>query len=158
VTESGIVRELMTEEIWGEVLNWRNDPLVYIWNRTDRPITPSEHFAWFNFRQSAFDSEPVFSYRLRKTIVGMSRLDFLSHETYEVSIIVNPKFRGKGYGKFILADTCAYFLSNKPLKSKLIATIHSQNAISQRLFQSLGFKSSGVHGNFGTYTYFKASD
>jgi RimJ/RimL family protein N-acetyltransferase len=158
VAESEIVRKLMTEKIWAEVLSWRNDPLVYVWNRTNRPITLFEHFAWFNIRQTTFDSEPVFSYHLRKTIVGSSRLDYLSNETYEVSIIINPKYRGKGFGKFILADTCAYFVSNKPLQSKLIATIHSQNEISQRLFRSLGFESSSLEGNFWTYTYLRTSE
>jgi L-amino acid N-acyltransferase YncA len=134
-----IRRELMTPELWSEILPWRNDPLTYLWTRTQRPITLEEHTSWFENRSSLMDYQPIFSYFYESSFLGLSRLDKLTEALYEVSLIVNPVERGQGYGRYILSDICHYFLSLKSKDVKLSAIVHSENLYSQLLFKSMRF-------------------
>lgn len=152
MTSKKIERKLITYDSWIEVLPWRNDPLVYTWNRTNRPISLLEHISWFDNRQGRLKYEPVFSYHDDVDFVGIARLDELSELNYEVSLMVNPVFRGKGFGKRILSDVCEYFSSVYPKESTLTAVIHSQNTRSQKLFHALNFKFMSEENDFKTYT------
>ena len=146
-------RSIMTQELWVDVLPWRNDPLVYVWSRTDRPISLNEHRAWFEARKQKLADEPIFSYRENNLFVGMARIDKVAEDTFEVSLLVNPNQRSGGYGKQILADVCKYFLLNKSSDSKLVAVIHQENLISQSLFTGLGFNPISVQKHLQTFIF-----
>lgn len=158
MSESQLERRMMTYELWLQVLVWRNDPLVYKWSRTNRPIDMTEHIEWFTMRQSRVKDEPVFSYFHGNDFIGMARLDLLTAESYEVSLIINPLYRGKGYGNLVLSDVCTFFSKEMNSTFELIATIHAQNEPSRRLFTKLGFKPSILQDNLTTYIYSKASN
>ena len=151
MTKLELERAIMTLELWVDVLPWRNDPLVYRWNRTNRPISLEEHRAWFEARKQKLADEPIFSYHEHNLFVGMARIDKVAEDTFEVSLLVNPNQRGGGYGKQILADVCKYVLLKKSLDLKLIAVIHQDNLISQTLFTGLGFKLMSVQKHFKTF-------
>lgn len=152
--ESGeIERRTISPESWIEALCWRNDPLVYVWNRTDRHIGLQEHLSWFMDRQNRIKDEPIFSYHDADNLIGIARLDKLSDLNYEISLIVNPIFQGKGYGKQILIDVCQYFSTQYPKQYRLNAVIHYQNLRSQQLFQEHQFQFLSEEANFKTYIY-----
>ena len=153
MAKPGLERAIMTQELWVDVLPWRNDPLVYVWSRTDRPISLNEHRAWFEARKQKLADEPIFSYRENNLFVGMARIDKVAEDTFEVSLLVNPNQRTGGYGKQILADVCKYFLLNKSLDSKLVAVIHQENLISQSLFTGLGFNPISVQKHLQTFIF-----
>ena len=153
MTKPGLERAIMTQELWVDVLPWRNDPLVYVWGRTDRPISLDEHRAWFEAREHKLADEPIFSYHENNLFVGMARIDKVAEEAFEVSLLVNPNQRGGGYGKQILADVCKYFQLKKSLDSKLIAVIHQDNLISQSLFTGLGFSPMSVQKHLQTFIF-----
>ena len=153
MAKPGLERAIMTQELWVDVLPWRNDPLVYVWSRTDRPISLNEHRAWFEARKQKLADEPIFSYRENNLFVGMARIDKVAEDTFEVSLLVNPNQRTGGYGKQILADVCKYFLLNKSSDSKLVAVIHQENLISQSLFTGLGFSPMSVQKHFKTFIF-----
>ena len=148
-------RSIMTQELWVDVLPWRNDPLVYVWSRTDRPISLIEHRAWFEARKHKLADEPIFSYHKNNFFVGMARLDRVAEDTFEVSLLVNPNQRSGGYGKQILADVCKYFLLKKSSDLKLIAVVHQDNFISQSLFTGLGFNPISVQKHFKTFIFLR---
>jgi L-amino acid N-acyltransferase YncA len=152
---SQIRRELMTLELWSEILPWRNDPLTYLWTRTQRPITLEEHASWFQNRSSLMDYQPIFSYFYKSSFLGLSRLDKLSEALYEVSLIVNPVERGKGYGRYILSDICNYFESLKYKDAKLSAIVHSENLHSQLLFKSMGFVKINSDESFDQFIFYQ---
>jgi len=156
MAKPGLERAIMTQELWVDVLPWRNDPLVYVWSRTDRPISLNEHRAWFEARKQKLADEPIFSYRENNLFVGMARIDKVAEDTFEVSLLVNPNQRSGGYGKQILADACKYFLLNKSSELKLIAVIHQDNLISQSLFAGLGFSPMSVQKHFKTFIFSRA--
>lgn len=143
----------MTDELWLNVLDWRNDPLVYKWNRTNRPIALTEHIEWFRKRKARLDSEPVYAYFSRKSFIGMVRLDLVSDVAYELSLIINPLYRGQGYGKLVLKDICEFFSRGMLMRYDLFAVVHRDNETSRRLFLSLGFRPIGVEGNLLTYIF-----
>ena len=153
MAKPGLERAIMTQELWVDVLPWRNDPLVYVWSRTDRPISLNEHRAWFEARKQKLADEPIFSYRENNLFVGMARIDKVAEDTLEVSLLVNPNQRSGGYGKQILADVCKYFLLNKSSDSKLVAVIHQENLISQSLFTGLGFNPISVQKHLQTFIF-----
>ena len=153
MTSREINRRIISRDLWIETLDWRNDPDVYVFNRTDRPIGLQEHLSWFMNRQTRMQKEPVFSYHDDEDFIGIARLDELSDTNYEVSLIVNPVFQGKGHGKQILDDICQYFSTNYSKKSKLTAVIHNQNLRSQKLFHALQFQFLSEDTNFKTYVY-----
>jgi len=151
MTKPELERAIMTQELWVDILPWRNDPLVYVWSRTNRPISPNEHKAWFEARKQKLADEPIFSYHENNLFVGLARIDKVAEDTFEVSLLVNPDQRGGGYGKQILADVCKYFQLTKSLDSKLIAVIHQDNLISQTLFTGLGFRPMSLQNHFKTF-------
>ena len=153
MTKPGLERTIMTQELWVDILPWRNDPLVYVWSRTDRPISLNEHRAWFEARKHKLADEPIFSYNENNLFVGMARIDKVAEDTFEVSLLVNPNQRTGGYGKQILADVCKYFLLNKSSDSKLVAVIHQENLISQSLFTGLGFNPISVQKHLQTFIF-----
>ena len=153
MTKPRLERAIMTQELWVDVLPWRNDPLVYVWSRTDRPISLNEHRAWFEARKQKLADEPIFSYRENNLFVGMALIDKVAEDTFEVSLLVNPNQRTGGYGKQILADVCKYFLLNKSSDSKLVAVIHQENLISQSLFTGLGFNPISVQKHLQTFIF-----
>ena len=153
MAKPGFERAIMTQELWVDILPWRNDPLVYVWSRTDRPISLNEHRAWFEARKQKLADEPIFSYHENNLFVGMARIDKVAEDTLEVSLLVNPNQRSGGYGKQILADVCKYFLLNKSSDSKLVAVIHQENLISQSLFMGLGFNPISVQKHLQTFIF-----
>ena len=153
MTKPGLERAIMTQELWVNILPWRNDPLVYVWSRTDRPISLNEHRAWFEAREHKLADEPIFSYNENNLFVGMARIDKVAEDTFEVSLLVNPNQRSGGYGKQILADACKYFLLNKSSDLKLIAVIHQDNLVSQSLFTGLGFNPISVQKHLQTFIF-----
>jgi L-amino acid N-acyltransferase YncA len=153
MTKPELERAIMTQELWADVLPWRNDPLVYLWSRTNRPISLKEHMAWFEARKHKLTDEPIFSYHGKDFFVGMARIDRVAKDALEVSILVNPNQRSGGFGKQILADVCKYFLLKESLDSKLIAVIHQDNLISQSLFTGLGFNPMSMQKHFKTFIF-----
>ena len=145
----------MTPELWSEILPWRNDPLTYLWTRTQRPITLEEHTSWFENRSSLMDYQPIFSYFYESSFLGLSRLDKLTEALYEVSLIINPVERGKGYGRYILSDICHYFLSLKSKDVKLSAIVHSENLYSQLLFKSMRFVKIKSDESFDQFIFYQ---
>ena len=155
MTKPGLDRANMTRELWVDVLPWRNDPLVYVWSRTNRPISLIEHMAWFEARKHKLEDEPIFSFHENNLFVGMARIDKVYEDTFEVSLLVNPSHRRSGHGKQILADVCQYFILKKSSDLKLIAVIHQDNLTSQSLFTGLGFIPISVQNYFKTLIYSK---
>jgi RimJ/RimL family protein N-acetyltransferase len=148
----------MTRALWVEVLTWRNDPLVYVWNRTNRVIKVDEHVAWFKNRKSKLEHEPIFAYFDGSFFVGMARLDLTSTHVYEISVLVNPSFRGIGYGKAILHDICALLSAERFAFFDVLAYIHVDNTASRTLFESFNFIRESRVGPFDVLKWITTRD
>jgi len=122
--------------------SWRNDATTRRFSGQSRSIPFDEHLRWFTARLERIHIEPFFLFSANQKPVGMSRLDILvgSEKKFEISILVDPKQIGIGLGSQILEMTCGTLLSSHHDFS-ILAKVHKDNLISQKLFTRAGFKS-----------------
>jgi RimJ/RimL family protein N-acetyltransferase len=138
-----------------EVLEWRNDISTRMWLRSRETISPIEHREWSLKRiNNVKKFGPLFVFEIDTVLLGMTRLDLLNHSSYEVSILVNPTFRGIGVGKKLLELTCIQAFKIASVKS-LVAYIHCLNIKSIRIFERSGFKKIDSEAEFHKYILLK---
>lgn len=121
------------------LLSWRNDPMSVMQSRSRGEIPRSEHDEWLG---SVLNNP---AYRLSialdgETPVGMVRVDIEAAEG-EVSIVVAPNARGRGYSTSILKTLQSELQDDYQIKV-LHAHVRSGNLPSLRAFQGSGFKAS----------------
>ena len=116
------------------LFQWRNDPVAARNSLHNNPLQWIEHKAWLdsvledksrNIFIAEFEPDRPF---------GMIRLDWLPDGPAAISINIDPYLRGKGMGKALLKQTIAQFP-----KTRLFATIRSENVASLIIFLASGF-------------------
>ena len=130
------------------MLNWRNDPAVIKRSGTSRSVEQGEHETWFKNWISEYAAKGYFHIiELGNTAVGMVRLDLREEHTYEISVLVDPNFQGRG-----IAESGIKLVFQKILGSSdfliVTAMIHVENSSSVNLFRKLGFENLGTDGQF----------
>jgi RimJ/RimL family protein N-acetyltransferase len=96
-----------------------------------------DHCAWY--QQAARDPDKTIL--IACTTEGpacMVRFDHLGDGEAEISINMNPAVRGRGLGKHVLTEACAYGFERLGTR-RLQARIKPTNAPSLRLFEGAGF-------------------
>lgn len=125
------------------LLEWRNDPLTRRSSRSSDVISYDEHMAWLSSALSnptrlllllLADAEPVASVRLDRGE---------RHAEAEVSIVVAPPARGRGYSKVALLEAFERLDETWPELRGVQAVVRDDNSASQRLFEAVGFERSG---------------
>lgn len=125
-----------------DVLAWRNDSVTRAMSRSCEPVDAAEHNAWF----AAALSDPARALligELDDGKVGMVRID--RGQECEVSINLNPAFRGRG----LSLDLLNAALANET--GPILAVIRPSNAASIRLFEWAGFVRTGFQGGLFRY-------
>ena len=113
-------------------------------------ITPDIHQSWFN-KVLVDNSKILYIGELDNKKVGVCRFEFYKSKLVsEVSINLNPKLRGKGYGKLFLKSSILKYIKNN--KNDIIATVKNNNLASIRIFNYSGFK---IIKNEGKKIFFK---
>ena len=113
-----------------DVLAWRNDSVTRAMSRNPAEIGREEHLAWFA-RALANPAMTLMIGEADGAKVGMVRFD-RGDET-EVSINVNPAFRGRGHGLALLQAALAQ------ASGRVVAEVREDNEASRRLFERAGF-------------------
>jgi RimJ/RimL family protein N-acetyltransferase len=131
------------------LLEWRNSLNARKFSEHSELIQIEDHLVWLSERLERITFEPFYIFELGHQLIGMSRLDFEFHSPNEflVSILVDPVQSGKGFGKQILNMTCDIVFKSHP-GTTIIAKVHQDNTISQKLFVNCGFKLQKQVGNF----------
>lgn len=131
------------------LLQWRNSPPAREFSQNSEPIRTEEHFAWLSKRLEKIRFEPFYVFELDNKSVGMSRLDneFDSPGTFAISVLVDPEQHGKGIGTTILNSTCEAFFDLHP-NCRIVAKVHRNNLVSQKLFTNAGFELQNSVGDF----------
>ncbi len=123
------------------LLAWRNDPEAVRWSTSALPIDSDDHARWFE----SVVHNPAHRLRIGEVdgdAIGFARVDVCGG-VGTVSITVAPEFRGRGFGRELLA------LLNDDVSQdcqvrELSAIVHSANEASLRAFQSVGFAKNGM--------------
>lgn len=120
-----------------DIFKWRNDRAAILYSASQKKIQLSEHKKWFkknlvNSKNKIFIGLVTLKKRTFK--IGMVRFDEKKN-TVNVSINLNPKFRGMNLSKKLLKMCIKKFNS----KNSLTAKIHKNNERSINCFSSCGF-------------------
>lgn len=120
-----------------DVFAWRSDSVSRTMFFNSNLPSYEEHFQWFNSSLNNMDRK-LYIGQIGSTKAGFCRFD---HDTkgdvVEVSINMNPKCRGRGYGKRLLASSIQAF--QKFYKGEFLAKIKPENFASLKIFKSAGF-------------------
>jgi RimJ/RimL family protein N-acetyltransferase len=123
------------------LFEWRNDEVSRRASISQDPVARDDHDRWFasslaSARRAiylAIDDESG-------ERVGMCRFDLdESGSTAEVSINLNPGWRGHGLAFPVLASAIEHYREHHALRIPLTATIRMSNLASARVFLSAGF-------------------
>lgn len=127
---------------------------VYKWQNLEEtrrfarnPNIPSwpEHKQWMQEKIKSYSCYfNIIQYNKKE--IGVIRLDRYSQECYEVSIFIDPKYFGLG-----IATIALKLLLSQHKSIDILATVLVENAVSHKLFQSVGFKQI----NEETYMFYK---
>lgn len=102
------------------------------------PIDPEQHFIWLSARIAVLERQPFLCFELSGSPVGFVRFDDCGQNVFEVSLIISPSSRRKGYGQQVLRQSLDWVRSKFP-QTSFVAEIHENNLASQKLFSKLGF-------------------
>ena len=131
------------------IFNWRNDIDTKKMSLNNSKISYDEHCAWF---KEALNNPLKLIYigESDNIRLGVCRFDLdKNNSVAEVSININPIFRGKGYGKDLLISSIDKF--EKENKFLLVAFVKKENLASQTLFEYVGFTLSSYHDGIIKY-------
>ncbi len=130
---------LATLEDARAIFKWRNHPEVRKFARNVGPISFTTHLAWIKNKFSdQAKTARIFVFELDNQRIGMTRIDKVGINTFEISIIIDPEYQGKGYGKSLL-DMTASILRNEGLSCLILAFVHKNNYSSRKLFLQSGY-------------------
>ena len=130
------------------LLTWRNHPEIRSWSRNFNEIEVNAHDSWFsdwisNRRIKGF----FFVIEYSGSPVGTIRFDLKAEDSFEVSILVEPSYQGKGIAKAATIAALRDIGSELPYFT-IFASVHEKNTASIKLFTSLDFQESGKSGDF----------
>ncbi len=131
------------------IFNWRNDFYTKKMSINNTKISYDDHCVWFNESLNN-PVKVIYIGENNHNKIGVCRFDLDKNNSIaEVSINLNPIFRGKGYGKDLLISSIEKF--EKEYKFLLLAFIKKENIASQNLFEFVGFSSSSYHDGIIKY-------
>ena len=138
IRDKKIVIKDATSSDCEDVYVWRCDPISLSVSFDNSIPSYQEHEDWFNSSLNNADRK-MYIGEVDSFKIGVCRFDRnKKNSTVEVSINMNPKFRGLGFGKRFLASSIEYFQNEH--RNDLLAKIKPKNLSSLNIFKSLGFK------------------
>jgi RimJ/RimL family protein N-acetyltransferase len=132
-----------------DLLAWRNDPVTLASFRSTEPVQPEDHQRWMQFNvQQGYPVHMVIIAENEFGKLGVVRFhaDRTDCMTYEASITIAPKHRGRGHALEILEQACAYMH-----ESTLVAEIRRENYRSRKIFAQCGFQLTDASTDFVLY-------
>jgi RimJ/RimL family protein N-acetyltransferase len=135
-----------------DIFLWRNSESARKYSGTASSLAWLSHQDWFASRIMRIAIEPFFVFTMGSNSVGMARFDLNEEliDSFEISILVNPKFQKKGIGTQILKISYDELQIKYP-KCSVIARIHVQNLPSIKLFSDFGFMKKAEFEDFAIF-------
>jgi RimJ/RimL family protein N-acetyltransferase len=136
-----------------DLFTWRNDPDSRQASISQAVVSREDHERWFASSLAsprraiylAIDSQSGES-------IGMCRFDLDESATVaEVSINLNPKWRGRGLALSVLTEAIKSFRLSAGKAVPLTATVRSTNPASARIFVNAGFLLTATDGGLDHY-------
>jgi len=135
-----------------DLWKWRNDYKTIVNSISKTIVSYPSHSKWFNSMIKKTDAEIFIAYDEKgKTKIGMVRFEKKDRNAIEVSINMNPIFRGKGLGRRFLSVSISNFLNRAP-DFVINARVFIDNYRSKRLFENCGFVVTSTKDKIVYYT------
>lgn len=116
------------------LFRWRNDPLTRESSLNSGVIQYEKHCEWFTAVLTDPKKLIYIAVNEKGQKIGNVRFDTRSKKVLEISVIIAPEQRGKGYGSRIISLACA-----ENLGKLIIARVKKGNAASVKAFKKAGF-------------------
>jgi RimJ/RimL family protein N-acetyltransferase len=116
-----------------------NDPLTQRMMKSGGPVPWSDHLRWFTNEISKAGAT-LFVMGAQQDGVGIGVVRFIkqAEKLFDVSLIIAPAFRGRGYASTLVAASIMCFRENRG-PATLFAGFKKVNIPSQRAFLAAGF-------------------
>lgn len=124
-----------------DLLVWRNDPITVSFTPKKNTISPNDHRKWFKTQLESNESW-IFIACESNSKIGMVRFDFVDYylnNYYEISINLNPEFRGRKLSSFIINEGIRHLKSEHEVSFPIFAKIHDENIPSIKSFKKAQF-------------------
>lgn len=125
-----------------DLFSWRNDETTRIASLNSSEISWDDHVKWYSV---ALHNPRIVLYIAEDNSLGLASLGMCrfniaeAQDKAEVSINLNPVFRGKGLAQHILHESIKSFSLEKQSIGLLEAIIKSDNHPSMKIFLAEGF-------------------
>lgn len=132
-----------------DILDWRNDSAARAMSANPEVITRDRHVAWLT---GALDNPDTDLFIADSDVgkIGICRFEANANgAAAEVSINLNPAFRGRGLARRLLETAIALYLHRQPIP--LTARIKAGNAASDAIFRKAGFVATAPSDAFVGY-------
>ncbi|MDC3094316.1 GNAT family N-acetyltransferase [Prochlorococcus sp. AH-716-M10] len=133
---------------------WRNDPITIKMSLSRKGVSLSEHISWC---KKIMNSKENFLFVCEEfnSPVAVVRFDqnIENHNTYILTINVDPKKRGKGYGRIALKRSIDLLKKKDKDCNLIVAKIRKCNFSSIKLFEFCGFHKISIKDNIYSYIF-----
>lgn len=131
------------ENVW----RWRNDGVSTEFYLSQKKTKFIDHLVWFESALASPERD-LLIVEIGRASAAHVRFDrcLENKGAAEVSIYLNPDFRGRGLGAPILIAACNFAFA-KGL-SLILAKVHIENTASLKIFTRAGFKQLSINGSF----------
>ena len=137
-----------------DLFQWRNELETRMASQNCAEVVWDQHLSWLTavledpqrvlYVGSCVESDT--------TNIGMCRFDVdVDGSSAEVSINLNPYFRGRGLAQSMLQESINRFARDRGEALRLTATIRPSNTASVRIFTEIGFRLASEDSSFGYY-------
>lgn len=138
-----------------DLFEWRNDQQSREASINSERVPWEDHENWLTAK---LDSDETYLLicelgSVESSKVGMTRFDLDRHKGIaEISINLNPAFRGRGLAEKLLSESIGYFASTGTGIHLINATIRESNVASTKIFMRSGFSEVSRSGGFVHYS------
>ena len=120
-----------------DIWEWRNDWLTRQMFRDGSKVSPEDNEKWFKSAMKD-DRRNIFISQSGENKVCMIRFDEFEPGRFDVSINMNPAWRGKRLSKQVLADSIEFLATFKRV-DLITAEVKDINIASKKIFAANGF-------------------
>lgn len=121
------------------LFDWANDPTTRMNAFSTEMIPFDTHILWLQSKLDNVENCKLYIIETIKGIpIGQVRLDRIEKNTWELSYLVSPLFRKRGFGKKVIGLAIEYFMLSK-CNFMIVAKVKASNVPSQKIFRNIGF-------------------
>jgi UDP-2,4-diacetamido-2,4,6-trideoxy-beta-L-altropyranose hydrolase len=121
-----------------KVFDLSTDPFVRLQSINRESISWESHISWYQKKINSEDYIFQLAFDKKDNFIGQVRFE-LEKDSAVISISISKEFRGKGFSKKVLTESCSKVFSDRISLKSIIAYIRPDNAASIRGFKSAGF-------------------